>query len=235
MNPLDDLLQERLARLEAGEPLETCVAGLLEEEATLLKKAALLRALSEIHPAAEKVAAQRTELLRAARKDMYMTTQNRKPAIRPQIWLAGLAVSAAALFVCVLIASAIAGTTWLRRSSQPSDVAQNPTPQFPWGFITQITEPSLEPANPQTGVLRDARGVVEVQSADGSWKVAKNGEAITAGQRMRTGALSSATLAFYDGSQARLGINSEVSVDTLDAQKSGPRIILMNQENTLIC
>jgi hypothetical protein len=42
MDPLDDLLAERLTRLEAGEPLELCLAGLPEGEALLLKKASAL-------------------------------------------------------------------------------------------------------------------------------------------------------------------------------------------------
>jgi len=43
MRELEDLFQERLERLEAGEPLELCLEGLPEQEADLLKFAAMLR------------------------------------------------------------------------------------------------------------------------------------------------------------------------------------------------
>ncbi|MEK7311915.1 MAG: DUF5666 domain-containing protein, partial [Chloroflexota bacterium] len=75
-------------------------------------------------------------------------------------------------------------------------------------------------------VLAEARGDVRVQ-VHGTWERANAGQTITAGQRIRTGALSSATLVFYDQSRARLGPNTEMWVDTLDARTSGPRTIQM--------
>jgi len=51
-----------------------------------------------------------------------------------------------------------------------------------------------------------------------------------AGQRVRTGGLSGARLAFYDGSQASLGPHTELSVDELDARlPDGPRVVVLTQ------
>lgn len=96
------------------------------------------------------------------------------------------------------------------------------------GFIPLVTQPEFR--NPQTGVLRTARGIVEVQESDGAWVAAHTGSSFTAGQRIRTGELSSVRLGFYDGSEAYLGPNTEVSIDALDARREeGPRVIEMTQ------
>jgi hypothetical protein len=82
-----------------------------------------------------------------------------------------------------------------------------------------------------TASVQEPRGLVEIQAADGTWQVAHNGSTFKAGQRLRTGALSSARLAFYDGSQASIGANAEISLDQLDAQRpaTGFRTVIMTQ------
>jgi len=82
-----------------------------------------------------------------------------------------------------------------------------------------------------TASVQEPRGLVEIQAADGTWQVAHNGSTFKAGQRVRTGALSSAKLAFYDGSQASIGANAEISLDQLDAQQpaTGFRTVIMTQ------
>jgi hypothetical protein len=208
MNDPADLLQETLARLEAGEPLEGLLAGLPEAEAGLLRLAATLRALPAAGLAPHIAAAQRRKLLRAAEEK---TTMDNKSSARPR-WLLPAALGGAAVLglACVVLIAAVAGFAWLRQASP----GQAPVAQAP---------------NPQTAVLNDAHGLVEAQSADGNWTAARSGERFQAGQRVRTGSLSSVTLTFYDGSQARLGPNSEVSVDALDARRSGARVVRLTQ------
>lgn len=63
----EDMLQQRLARLEAGESLEACLAGLPGEDADLLRVAAALGSIPYPSRTAGQVAAQRANLLRAAR------------------------------------------------------------------------------------------------------------------------------------------------------------------------
>jgi hypothetical protein len=65
MKNSEDTFQERLEKLEAGEPLTTCQAGLPSEEAELLQLAAQLQQIETPVPAAAHVAAQRAELLAA--------------------------------------------------------------------------------------------------------------------------------------------------------------------------
>jgi hypothetical protein len=225
MNEPFDLLQERLARLEAGEKFEDVCAGLPETEAELLKTAAAVWAVSQSHPTrdAQIVNAQRQALLRAAR------TVDKKASSR-WVW-GGLALGgAAAMFLCALAVAGLAGAAWWRGASRSGGVAQNPSPAPPSGVASPApTEVALPPADPQHAVVQAARGVVEVQNKAGTWAAVKDGQRLAAGQRVRTGALSSAVLSFYDGSRARLGPNSEVSVDELDAQASGPRVIVLTQ------
>jgi hypothetical protein len=84
--------------------------------------------------------------------------------------------------------------------------------------------------HPSKAVLRDPRGLVEIHADEGTWMVASPGSVVEAGQQVRTGELSSVRLAFYDGSQASLGPNTEVAVEQLDAHRSdGPRIVLLRQ------
>ena len=72
-------------------------------------------------------------------------------------------------------------------------------------------------------------GVVEVTNEAGDWVAVENNTRVGAGQRVRTGAVSRASLTFYDGSTARLGPESEVSIDELHADPQGTRRILMTQ------
>lgn len=83
--------------------------------------------------------------------------------------------------------------------------------------------------DPQSAVIADARGLVELQTGDGKWSAVRVGQVIRAGQRVRTRNLSGATLLFYDKSQARLGPMTEASVDKLDAQVNGARVVQLTQ------
>ncbi len=221
MDELHDLFQERLARLEQGEPLEACLAGLPEEEASLLKMAAQLSTVNYPEQASGSILTQRIKLLRATRAAKEKNAMTIKPR-----WVLPAALSGAAAFafICVIAVAALAGFAWLRRSpATPRQVAIVTPSQN--GGPTQI----VPIANPQSGTLANVRGDVRVQSDDGSWTAVKNVQAVTAGKRIRTGPLSSGTLVFYDGSQARLGPNTELWIDSLNAQTSGPRTIQLTQ------
>jgi hypothetical protein len=110
-------------------------------------------------------------------------------------------------------------------------LAQNPTPdpepELPYiAFLPAV----VNPLPPQSAVLKDIRGVVEIRVDGDTWTPVSTGQVIKAGQRARTGALSSASLAFYDGSTAYLGPNTEVSVDHLDQDPAdGSRIVELTQ------
>jgi hypothetical protein len=107
----------------------------------------------------------------------------------------------------------------------PEAIAAAPTHS---AFLPVLSVPLVP--NPQSATVKETRGLVEVQAADGAWIAVASGHTLQAGGRIRTGELSGATLAFYDGSEATLAANTEVSVDELDAQLGdGPRLVALTQ------
>ena len=84
--------------------------------------------------------------------------------------------------------------------------------------------------NPEAAALTEVRGLVQVLGDDGEWSTADAGATLTAGAHLRTGALSSAALVFYDGSQVSLGPSAELAIDELQARtEDGPRQIVLTQ------
>jgi hypothetical protein len=236
----EDVLHERLTRLEAGESLEICLSGLAEEEAGLLRLVAALRAVPYPDATVDAIAAQRTRLRRVVKEDRHTaapaphTTANGRLRL-PLRWnlLATLPRPVALLLAGALVISAIAGALLMR---QPwlvgPDVARNAATganDLPYQVHVPVVSSALTAPDPQSSVLSDARGVVEVQTREGSWQAAEAGQVVGVGQRLRTGKLSSATLMFYDGSQARVGPAGEVSIDELDARRDGPRRVKLTQ------
>jgi hypothetical protein len=117
---------------------------------------------------------------------------------------------------------------------RPADVASETVSQTTEtasphkAFIPLLSKPLT--VNPQLAALRDIRGHVEVQTETGTWSSVLKVRTLSAGDRVRTGRLSSVSLDFYDGSQARLGSNTEISIDELDARREdGPRVIALTQ------
>jgi len=89
---------------------------------------------------------------------------------------------------------------------------------------------SIKPIPPHMAMIKDVQGIVEVQTDGETWSAVNVHQNVEAGQRVRTGALSSASLAFYDGSIAHLGPGTEISVDHLGQEPSdGSRIVELTQ------
>ncbi len=217
MNP-EDILQERLARLEAGELLESVLSGLPEAEAELVRMAVALQAVATVEQS--NTAAQRQRLMRAAQENRTMSPQRPRSS---WVWPTALAGGLATALACAVLVVGLAGLTLWLNLPQVTTQAGTPAP------VVKATDVPVQSADPQAAVLTHVRGLVEMQSADGSWAKAEAGTLIRAGARLRTRALSSATLAFYDGSQATLGPEAELSVETLNAPKIGARAILLTQ------
>ncbi len=85
--------------------------------------------------------------------------------------------------------------------------------------------------SPHLASLTDVQGFVEMQKANDSWQTVTGPQALAAGSQIRTGALSSASLTFYDGSVATIGPDSGLTIEQLDAQRpeDGFRTIVLNQ------
>jgi hypothetical protein len=247
-------LQERLERLEAGESLEACLSGLPNDAADLLQLATTLREVQVPERDPDTVAVRRTALLKLAAKERMVDTRSTQDARRgsarsARTWLAPVAVFSGAMAVvcvCVLVAVAGAGLAWWASRDNIAQIppsspgatlepglARRSTPEPTAESASVLVPPTVsvpEVPDPQSAVLYDLRGVVEVQAGDGTWTAADAGHAVVAGQRVRTGGLSGARLAFYDGSQASLGPHTELSVDELDARSpDGPRVVVLTQ------
>ncbi|HKZ86125.1 MAG TPA: DUF5666 domain-containing protein [Anaerolineae bacterium] len=233
----EDLLQERLARLEAGEPLEACFDGLPEEQADLLRTAGALRSIRFPSRSTERVAAQRAGLMRAAK-------EQRAPAAGPgshislstlSAWLVNrlrtLPRPAAVALTGLAILALMAGVLILRQPPQaePNAVSVTSSPAFSV-YIPAVSS-VLSAPDPQSAIVSDMRGIIETQSSDGTWAAVKIGQTLSAGQRVRAGDLSAATLLFFDGSQVRLSAASEISIDELDARLDAARVVRLTQSS----
>ena len=101
-----------------------------------------------------------------------------------------------------------------------------PTPQ-PTLSPTPSATPIIMP--PNAVVLHRVQGVVEVQTAAGTWVPAEVQPFVREGERIRTGALSGVEMAFYDGSVVRMGAETQITVDRLKPGAGGARVIELTQ------
>jgi hypothetical protein len=74
--------------------------------------------------------------------------------------------------------------------------------------------------------LADVAGVVEITSDQIAWQEAKSGDVLAAGQRIRTGPSSTATLVFFDGTQTRLAAETDLTLSILDGEDESLRVEL---------
>ena len=282
MHEQEALFQEKIEKLEAGEPVSTWTQGLSEEEMDAMKLIANLRDLISFKQDADVVSAYRMRMLNAAAQETpSMTTTSPQPTSAMRVpWLKRLqemvapfgqqrvfagAIVAVFVGLCLLLFGAaairlatqgddneIAARTIEANGGKPEAGSQNTplasgadssedqtsdeggmagaTPEFPnTFFIPVLGNPVV--ANPQTAVVQDVRGRVEIQGNDGNWtSITQMGE-LTIGQHIRTGPFSKAVIAYFDGSQAILGPNSELALVELNAQlpEVGFRTVIMNQ------
>jgi len=248
MQSINNRIQERLSLLEAGEALETCLEGLPEDEALLIKKAAFLRSMPKPERAAERVINQRQELLQIAkeRKDMAHPSPTNKH--QPNwIWPLALAGGGIVILMFAFIFAVLASLAVVRWRNNlkavqnlPQETQKNFIPgvgleqptSVPEGLNPSVQPGSgmIEPPDAQSALLIETRGLVQIQEANGTWNAAHDGMILQAGQNLRTGPFSSASLVFYDGSRATLKPKAELLVDVLDAQRIGPRLIKLVQK-----
>ncbi len=294
MNEQDELLQERLARLEAGEPLTTAGADLPDETAVALNLAAELKEITLPEPDETAVVHHRAAVLRAAQAQLSDTAVANQPgegkfaAFAAFVsWLRShqaVAVGATAFAAMLLVIFGFA-TGWFERGTDNSATVLEQNDDRPaqdgetdgsslidrlFGRDEEVADESTDEASPvasgamdadeapavaavpeddpaydlflpnvvlplqtgpQTAVLGDLQGVVSVQKPDGNWEQVHSLSSLAAGTRVRTGALSKASLTFFDGSVAKLGPDSEISIDTLNALRpeEGFRTVVMTQ------
>ena len=222
----EDLLQERLERLEAGETLADCLEGVPEDIAVSLRTAARLSDLDWPTRNPELVTAQRSGVMKAIQKkpayqEGLIEGQPEKPN---NFWTTGFIISAMVAVVVVVIAcisvSVLGGTLWFVNRNRISVAEKLPL----------FAEKAPASGHPEEAALLEVRGLVEVLDKYGEWAAAEIGDTLTASAHLRTGVLSSAALVFYDGSRVSLGPNAEIAIDELQAYtEDGPRQILLTQ------
>ncbi len=82
----------------------------------------------------------------------------------------------------------------------------------------------------QAATLIQAEGIVEVLPAGGdAWREVSAGERLEAGDRVRTGSLSRATLAFFDGSLTGLEAGTEMAILEMNSQQESVAIVLYQE------
>jgi len=82
---------------------------------------------------------------------------------------------------------------------------------------------------PNAVVVHGVQGIVEIRTAAGTWVSAEVQPFVREGERIRTGALSGVEMAFYDGSVVRMGAETQITVDRLDPDAGGARVIELTQ------
>ncbi|MCL4262923.1 MAG: FecR domain-containing protein [Anaerolineae bacterium] len=285
MNDIEEILQERIERLERGEAVEVCLAGLPEAEARALRLIADIRALALVDAEVASIADQRALVLGTAVTRLKPTAipPTTAPPLLGQLqgWLDRLLSRrelAAGLAIVLIVA--LLSVVWLGLSrgqtgndaeavitapgEQPGETIAAEIPptapvetgaaeELPLGegvadtavsatAVTDVTATNAVTAylpilstslnlNAQTAAVEVVAGLVEIQGADGAWTAVNKLSTVTAGQRLRTGSLSQATLTFYDGSQAHLHAHTELSINELNAQRpaDGFRTVILTQ------
>jgi hypothetical protein len=230
----EEQLQDRLSRLENGEAFETCTADLPEAEVELLKVATTLKSM--VYPAqtAESIAAQRVALLKTATERRGIPLLRVRTPLFSQgrwnmltAWSKSTKVAALGAAIVVIIAGLL-----LLRPAVPAvqNAPLNSAPGRYTQFVPVVSSAQVTAATePSSAVVAGVRGLVDLQTDGGQWVPISNGQALSAGQHLRTQNLSSVTLLFYDGSRAQLGPATEVAIEELNAQTTGPRTILLAQ------
>jgi len=219
---IEDILQARINLLESGESLDACIDGAPQEVVEALKLVNYIRSLElpQIDP--DIAALQRSRLMSmklplSSQPAMY--TEKGKKNHMP-FWkklnplTLAITFSAVAVFmICAVITIGIGGLWFMNR--EVHGLVQN--------------APASSPA-PLEAVLTANKGLVEILDGD-QWLLASEVHtSLKPGMHIRTGMLSSTTLSLFDGSQVRLGPNSELVIDKLQVQPAdGPRMVVFTQ------
>jgi hypothetical protein len=97
------------------------------------------------------------------------------------------------------------------------------------GGLSLVYWPKMTVA--QGATLDRVSGAVEILPANGdTWRLASVGERVEAGDRIRTGSLSTARLVFFEGSTTDLMASTEVAVTQMSARREGSgKIIALHQ------
>ena len=234
MNKQANSLQESLDRMEAGESLESSQQNLPAEEQSSLLLASRLRTASWPHRNPKIVAEQRAQIVAQYKQDAQIVSED-----QPRFWgffknwRLPVAISAAVVLLIVfgLVIVSAMGILWFngqRVSLSPfpkGDITKQVVSEEGIELTTESSGLTAQPAESSTesttstvssnqATLSDFHGLVEVQT-DETWQVVSEDTILTNGSRLRTASFSSVLMTFPDGSLAKIGPDSEISVEKL--------------------
>jgi len=190
MSNLDERLQEYLSAVETGTRRDSSVLPVDDQDGEmkqLITLAQSIRAMEHPRPQLSRLQAQAS-----MKSKLHQRSQRSSPLqiLFANSWakiaLGSLLVGFVAIAFFSIVALAVAGA-WL-----------------------------AGPRTAQAATLIEIAGAVESISHNELWQGVANGDQVGEGQILRTGAESSATLVFYDGSRMVLGPDTEIVINKLD-------------------
>jgi hypothetical protein len=202
---LDAFFEQKLDELVNGRPEEEILAELDRIDPELafdFKLAAQMRFLQSPQPTPKAVLSGRNKLIGEI-KNMN-TTQN-KPTTdnhRPQKWLFPMLAFGSAIVVLLLSVALFAGILFAKSLAQPAAVAGRTT------------------------------GIVEIASEKGSWEQLAAGEKIQAGDRVRTGKVSSLVVEYADGTLTFVGPNTLLTFEELQIKGGAIDVRITQQQGS---
>jgi len=200
MNDRDDILQDYLERLEAGEPPDRLATEIAAEDPALeplLRMAANVRSAPK--PVVDSAAAREGE--QQVRAAVRQRANRRAPVSsnHQRGWLGFVQFMKFVQFPRLRLAGGLVAVMVVGVAF------------WAWAFGG-----FMRSANAAT--LENVRGQVEIAAENGGWRPAAAGDRVRAGDQLRTGLNSSATLVFFEGTTTFLGGGTELSVAALEAE-----------------
>lgn len=226
----DERFQEKLNPFENGQPVEDCMEGLEVEDAELLRLASSLRTFQPPARKQEAVMAQLAAITQiastaqtVATAQAVATAQTAAPSVKaPRPTNSVLRKASQAL-------SQIAPKPWFLPVVATSSAF---VLLFFWLLIALVgfgTNRMIAGMNSEKASVQEVRGLVETQANNGEWTVVNTKTRLVTGARIRTGQLSGAQLKLADGSQVRVGPQTEIVLDQMDRSFFGSRVIRITQ------
>jgi hypothetical protein len=219
MSKQANLFQEALERLEEGESLETSQQSGSVDDQSLLSLAARLRtaAWPQVNPQVARQ--QKQQVIALYDKEPQKETQNHTRVNIFKDWRLPVAISiaVAVLFICGSMSLlGIGGALWYSNQRANEAPVEQPeiVEEIEGAKAPEVVTTPQDTLSPHEALLSNLNGLVEIQAEEG-WQAVSKDVVLTQKSHLRTGNFSSATITFNDGSIARIGPESEISIEKL--------------------
>ncbi len=206
MPDLDELLQDKLSQVEEGAPVEQVIASLPPDGREL---AVLIELAAAARNAPVPQMSHEAALLQSQRLAAALREQARQP-LSPA-WPGGLAG----------LADRLKARRWLLAGGLAVLLV----------IAAAAALLLTGPAAAQSAQLTDVKGIVQVASSSVSsdWRFVTGGQQVREGQRIRTFAGSSVTLAFFEGSRTAIGADADLVLTRLSGGWGNALRVMLSQ------